>query len=176
MFFSSVLLKTHKGFLCVLKNIDQNNICASIVFKAKTKKIWNFFFYSFYFKTQKSPFLGVNHFFPIFFFQFNIIDTQMLFWSVFLKTHKKTVINCCKRKLHANFHKKMLIFGPRGNFLKMKTLMRFRWRTRKIWIWTSKIIPDIWLVDLFWPIKKNSTLHPTVYCSLLCCLLLVRSW
>ena len=25
----------------------------------------------------------------------------------------------------------------------------------KIWIWTSKIIPDLWLVNLFWPIKKK---------------------
>ena len=40
--------------------------------------------------------------------------------------------------------KKILIFGPL-EFLKMKSLMRMP----KIWIWTSKIIHDLWLVDLF---------------------------
>ena len=29
------------------------------------------------------------------------------------------------------------------------------------WIWTYKIIPDLWGLDLFWRIKKMSTLHPT---------------
>ena len=47
------------------------HICASIVFKAKTKeKYEEIFFYGFYFKTQKCFFLGVNHFFQFFFFQF----------------------------------------------------------------------------------------------------------
>ena len=36
-------------------------------------------------------------------------------------------------------------------------------RAPKLWIWTSKIMPDLWLVDLFCPIKKNSTLHPTIH-------------
>ena len=40
----------------------------------------------------------------------------------------------------------------------MKTLTR---SAPKFWIWTSKIMPDLWLVDLFCPIKKISTLHPT---------------
>ena len=45
--------------------------------------------------------------------------------------------------------------GP-WNFLKMKTLTRMmRWCAPKIWIQTFKIIPDLWLVDLFWRIKKN---------------------
>ena len=56
MFFFSVILKTHLKkvidcqkrnfgrfrqlitFLCILINTDLNNICASIVFNAKTKK------------------------------------------------------------------------------------------------------------------------------------------
>ena len=77
----SVFLKTHKKsywlsktpfwpflavnnvFLCIFKNTDQNNICVSIVFKAKTKeKYEEIFFYGFYFKTQKCSFLGVNQF------------------------------------------------------------------------------------------------------------------
>ena len=43
-------LAVNKGFLCVFKNTDQNNIYASIIFKAKTKQKYeeNFFkgFYS----------------------------------------------------------------------------------------------------------------------------------
>ena len=34
----------------------------------------------------------------------------------------------------------------------MKTLVRM---FAKFWIWASKIIPDLWLLDLFWPIKKK---------------------
>ena len=62
----------------------------------------------------------------------------------------------CKRKLHINFHKKILIFKPPGIFWKWKL-----WRAcagaqaPKFWIWTSKIMPDLWLVDLFCPIKKK---------------------
>ena len=49
----------------------------------------------------------------------------------------------------------------------MKTLTREHWRAPrahapKFWIWTSKIMPYLQLVDLFCPIKKISTLHPTV--------------
>ena len=43
----------------------------------------------------------------------------------------------------------------------MKTLMHVRRHAPKFWIWTSKIMPDLWLVDLFCPIKKTSTLHFT---------------
>ena len=71
----------------------------------------------------------------------------------------------CKRKPHANFHKKILIFKAL-EFLKMKTLTHLRWRTPgtpKLWIWTSKILPDLWLLDLFCPIQKISTLHPNVH-------------
>ena len=48
------------------------------------------------------------------------------------------------------------IWAP-WNFCKWKL---WHARTLKIWIWTSKVIPDLWLVDLFWPIKKipHSTL------------------
>ena len=43
-------------FLCVFKDSEPNNICASFVFKAKTKEKLQIFFYSFYLKTQKCPF------------------------------------------------------------------------------------------------------------------------
>ena len=87
-----------------------------------------------------------------FVFTLKIIDAQMLFLSVFLKTHKKTVINRQKRpkwrfwqsitffvrfqkyrskdgkrKLHANFHKN-IIWAP-WNFLKRKTLTLVPQRT-----------------------------------------------
>ena len=61
-------------------------------------------------------------------------------------------------KLHANFHKQILIYGCPGIFWKWKL-----WRACKIWIWTSKIIHDLWLVDLFWPIKKK--FHTPHYCT-----------
>ena len=73
----------------------------------------------------------------------------------------------CKRKPLANFHKKNIdIWGP-WNFLKMKTLTHVHRRVLgarapKLWIWISKIMPDLWSVDLFCPIKKISTLHPYV--------------
>ena len=44
----------------------------------------------------------------------------------------------------------------------MKTLTRVRLRVLKLRIWTSKIMLDLWLLDLYCPIKKNSTLHPNV--------------
>ena len=46
--------------------------------------------------------------------------------------------------------------------LKMKTLTRVRLRV-KILYWTSKIIPDLWLLDLFCPIKIN--FHTPPYCT-----------
>ena len=66
----------------------------------KKKNMKKYFFNGFYFKTQKSPFLEVktiffNNFFSV--LAFKTIHTQMLFWSVFLKMHKKTVINRQKR-------------------------------------------------------------------------------
>ena len=38
----------------------------------------------------------------------------------------------------------------------------FDTRASKIWIWTYKIIPDLWFVDLFWPIKQK--FHTPPYC------------
>ena len=46
------------------QNTDQNNMCVSIVFKAKTKeKYEEIFFLQFLFQNSKMPFLGVNHLF-----------------------------------------------------------------------------------------------------------------
>ena len=35
----------------------------------------------------------------------------------------------------------------------------------KLWIWTSKIMPDLWLLDLFCPIKKKNHTPPYWMCS-----------
>ena len=56
------------------------------------------------------------------------------------------------------FKKKYINVWVPWIFLKMKTLTR----VPKFWIWTSKIIPDLCLLDLFCPTKKISTLHTTV--------------
>ena len=50
--------------MCIFKNTDQNNICASIIFKAKTKvKYEETFFLQFLFQSSKMPFFGVKQFF-----------------------------------------------------------------------------------------------------------------
>ena len=74
MFFWSLFLKTHtkklltiknamlavnNGFLCVFKNTDQNKICASIIFKAKTKENYEEkLFLQFLNRNSKMPFYG----------------------------------------------------------------------------------------------------------------------
>ena len=65
-------LAVNNIFLCILKNTNQHNICESFVIKARTNKKYeeNFVYSFFYFKTQKCPFLGVNHFFLLNFSQF----------------------------------------------------------------------------------------------------------
>ena len=86
--------------MCVFNNTDQNNICASIIVKLTQKKNMKTIFLRFLFQNSKMPFFGGQ---PIFFFlffsvlAFKTIDTQMLIWSVFLKSHKKPLLtakNC----------------------------------------------------------------------------------
>ena len=97
MFFWSVFLKMHKKsywpskmpfwlflafsnvFLCVLLNTDQNNICVATVFQASTKQKYEEFFLRFLIKNSKMPFLGVNQFFFLIFFQCYLLKQ---------KTHK----------------------------------------------------------------------------------------
>ena len=71
-------------------------ICASIVFKAKTKEKNEEHFLQFLFQNSKTPFLGVNTFFLNFFsvLAFKTIDTQTFFWLVqyFWKSTKKTLL------------------------------------------------------------------------------------
>ena len=55
-------------FGVIFQNIDKNNSCASIVFKAKTKeKCKENLFKGFCFKTYKGAFWGSTNFFYIFF-------------------------------------------------------------------------------------------------------------
>ena len=95
-------LTANSFFLVRFKNTDQKDICASIVFKAeskpkhKEKKNWGVFF-----KNQKHAFLGLqNSSFKK--FKFRICFSAFVLLS--------------KRKLHADFHKKILIFRPPGIF------------------------------------------------------------
>ena len=93
-------LAINNGFLLVFKNTDKNNICVSIVFKAKTKeKYEENVFLRLLFQNSKMRFFGGQPFFYSFFsvLAFKTIDAQMLFWSVFLKSHTQKVINPKKR-------------------------------------------------------------------------------
>ena len=107
-------------FLCIFRNTDKNNICGSIVFKAKIKEKYEeiFFLKGFCFKTYKSAFLGVKFFFGILFFSalaLKTIDTQMLFCLPFCTgaakvedgTRLKNSKNKCKYALDSktNFNK-----------------------------------------------------------------------
>ena len=123
----------------------------SIVFKAKTKeKYEEIFCYGFYLKTQKCSLLGVNQFFykflsfvrqlfsklnqsrnskKIFLGGFSSKTKNPVFGGpkwYFLKFKFQICISAfvllCTRKLLANFHQKILIFGPPEKLLKMKTL------------------------------------------------------
>ena len=128
---------TVNNFFCVFKNNDQKNICAYIVIKAKSKpKHEEKHFLRVFFKNQKLFFSGVlngtflksNFIFVFLRFFFNVKGSSM---PIFIK--------------------KILIFGPPGIFVNVN----FDSHAQKIQIWTFKIIPDLWLVDLFWLIKKN---------------------
>ena len=56
---------------------------------------------------------------------------------------------------------KKVIFRPLGIFLKMKTLPHVcRLHALKIWIGTSKIIPDLWLSAVLCPTKKIKKITP----------------
>ena len=57
----------------------------------------------------------------------------------------------------------MLFLGGQPIFFQIFfPVLAFKIIDTQIWIRTSKIIPDLWLVELFRPIKKISTLHPSV--------------
>ena len=56
------ILKANSFFKCILKNTNQKDICASIVFKDESKlKTWRNFFCVFLFKNQKHAFPGIQN-------------------------------------------------------------------------------------------------------------------
>ena len=143
--------------MCVFKNTDKNNICASIVFKAESKpKQKKFFFAVGFLQKPKTHFCG---------------GPKWYFLKVKFQICISGVVLYCKRTLHANVHKKILIFGPPGIFGKWKL-----WRAcasaaralaENLGIWTSKIIPvpDLWLM-VSWPVLTDQKKFP--HSTLLC--------
>ena len=99
-------LAVNNFFWCVFKNTEQNNNCVFIVFKAESRP-----------KHEENIFLGV-------FLQ----KPKTRFFGgeskIVLKLKFKICISAfvlyCKRKLHTNFQKKILIFKPPGIFWKWK--------------------------------------------------------
>ena len=82
-----LFLEVNNGCLCVFKNTDQNNICASI--KLNQRKIWTkIFFYAFHFKTQKCLFGGVIQFFFLIFLVFDIRHTNVILINNFENAQK----------------------------------------------------------------------------------------
>ena len=68
------------------------------------------------------------------------------------------------KEASCQFSPKILIFEPPGIFWKLKTLARERRCVQKFLIWTSKIISDLWSLDLFCPIQKKFP-HSTLLCN-----------
>ena len=112
-------------------------------------------------------FLTVNNFFCA----FSKIQTERTFVHLFfLKVnqrrsmkHEDKFFLCLFfniKKASCQFSQKNINIWVPWNFLKMKTLVR------NLGIRLLKIIPDLWLLDLFCPIKKKFQTPP--YCVLLC--------
>ena len=70
-------------FSCDFKNTDQNNICASIVFKAKTKERYEHNFLWFLFQNSKMPFFGGQPIFFLNFFSVLAFKTNIILISIF---------------------------------------------------------------------------------------------
>ena len=133
----------------VFKNTNQKNICASIVFKAKSKPKHEENVFGGFLQKPKTHFFG---------------GPKWYFLKVKFQICTSAFVLYCKRKLHANFHKKYKYLSPlefleNENFDVHELVL-----AKKFWNLTSKIIrvPDLWLLDLFCPIKKISTLHSTL--------------
>ena len=82
-------------FLCVFKNTDLSNICASIVFKAKQKKNMKKKLLMVFITKLKNALFGWSTDFLYLIFSvlaFKTLYTQILFWSVFFKKFKKPLL------------------------------------------------------------------------------------
>ena len=128
-------------FQRIFKNIDQNNICASIVFKAKTKDKYEETFFKGFLFHSKMHFLGGQ---PILFWIFFLsafasktIDSQLLFWLICFKMHFIKVNNCpklpkwCFWQLIAFFHAFSKIPTKRTFVLLLFLKLNQSWNTKK---------------------------------------------
>ena len=129
---------TVKNFFCAFSKIPTKRTLVRLLFlklnqSRNTKK---HFFGGFFFKIQKHTFSGVQN-------------------GIFYKLNFKLVFLCLffnvKRSFMPIFTKKYYYLGP----LEFVQNENFDARAPKFWIWTSKIIPDLWLLDLFSLIKTN---------------------
>ena len=126
-------LMANSFFKCILKNTDQKNICASIVLKLSQS--WN-----------TKNFLG------------GVL--KLKFWICF-----SAFVLLSKKKLHADFYKKLYYLGPLEYFENENLAACSPARAAcaaKIWIWTYKIMLDLWLSAVFCTIKKIQITPP--YC------------
>ena len=107
MFFWSISLKMHKkryclsktpfwpflavnnGFFAFSKILNQITFVRQLFLKLKKEKYEDNFFQVFISELKNALFRGsTKYFFFLSVLAFKTIGTQMLFWSVFLKTHK----------------------------------------------------------------------------------------
>ena len=79
------------------------------------------------------------------------IDVQMLFFD----GTKQQFLKLKLKKKFCKFSNKNINIWAHWNFFEMKNLTRVRRCVPIFQIWTFKIIPDLWLLDLFCPIKKK---------------------
>ena len=178
MLFWSVFLKTHKKIvinhrkckkwlfwqsitfiLYIFKNTNQKKICASIVFKAKSKPKHkeNFCFGGEVSLKTKNALFGRS---KMVLFRGQISNLYFCVCS-------------CKRKLHSNFHQKYKYLGPL-EFFENENFdvhappctdnldLNFPYHTWPLVSWPV-------LSSMFWPIKKK--FHTPPYCTLVQCTL-----
>ena len=110
----------------------------------------------FFFKLNQSQ--NIKNIFLWFFFK----NQKRAFWGSKIVVYKLKFQICfsafvllCKRKHHANFHKKILMFRPPGIFENENFAAPER--VPKIWIWTSKIMSDLCLSAVFCQTQKKIT-------------------
>ena len=131
-------LTANSFFQCVFKNTDQKDICASIVFKAESKP-----------KHEEIIFWGVFH-------QKRFLGGPK--WQ-FLEIKFRICISGFVLQASCQFSQKNINIQTPWNFSKMKTL------APEIWFWTSKIMPDLWLSDVFCQIQKKKITPPYFMCT-----------
>ena len=144
----------NKDFFCVFKNSNPKTFVRLLFLKlnqsGNTKEK---FFGGFSLKTKNTLFQGSKM----------VRYQQGTFKKSNLKFAFLHLFSNVKGSSMQIFTKNINIWAP-WNILKIKTLTHVRRRAPKFWNWTSKIIPELWLLDLFCPIKKN--FHTPPYCTM----------